>query len=238
MLQKNAKCEGRFIMDNISDVLNQCLIFKNFKSEEIVNLLKNINYKILSYSKDKYIAIEGENCSNIGIILNGNIEIKKVYASGKNVTITKLSAGNIFGEVIIFSDVNKYPSTIVASNETTILYISKADIIKLCSLNTLVLNNFMGLLSNKILMLNKKLKNLSYETLRQKISSLLLENYNINKSLVFKISYSRQEMAETLGVPRPSLSRELANMRNDGLIDFHKNTFKILDLESFENMLF
>lgn len=104
-------------------------------------------------------------------------------------------------------------------------------------MNVSILNNFMGLLSNKILMLNKKLKNLSYETLRQKIASLLLESYHINKKALFQINSSRKEMAESLGVPRPSLSRELINMKKDGLIDFHKNAFKILNLEAMEDIL-
>lgn len=224
-------------MDNLANLLKTCVIFKKFNEETMELLLDKIDYKIYSYLKDETIAMEGEKCSNIGIILEGSIEIKKFFASGKTVTIAKFLSGDIFGEVIIFSDISKYPSTIVASDNCKILFISKEDIVTLCSLNSLVLNNFMALLSNKILLLNKKLKNLSYETLRQKISSLLLEHYNINKKTLFEISSSRKEMAEELGVPRPSLSRELVKMKKDGLIDFHKNTFKILDLEAMEDIL-
>ncbi|WP_010238597.1 Crp/Fnr family transcriptional regulator [Clostridium arbusti] len=224
-------------MDNLTDILKTCIIFKNFNKEDIEILFKKINYNIYSYIKEETIAMEGENCSNIGIVLEGSIEIKKFFASGKTVTIAKFLSGDIFGEVIIFSDINKYPSTIVASDNCKILFISKEDIVTLCGLNNLVLNNFMGLLSNKILILNKKLKNLSYETLRQKISSFLLESYHMNEKIIFQISSSRSQMAEELGVPRPSLSRELVNMKKDGLIDFHKNTFKILDLGSMEDIL-
>ena len=224
-------------MTGISPALSACIIFKNFDINSMEILLSKIHYEINSYSKDELIAAEGENCYNLGIVLEGSIEIKKLFSSGKTVTIAKFSPSDIFGEVVIFSDMNKYPSTIMASDNCKILFISKNDIIKLCSISTMMLNNFMGLLSNKILMLNKKLKSLSYETLREKISSFLLENYYINKNLMFQINSSRNEMAETLGVPRPSLSRELMNMRNDNLIDFHKNSFKILDLNSLEDML-
>lgn len=224
-------------MDTLIDILKTCIIFKNFNKEDIEILFNKINYKIYTYLKDETIAVESEKCSNIGIVLEGSVEIKKFFASGKTVTIAKFFSGDIFGEVIIFSDVNKYPSTIVATSNCKILFISKKDIVTLCSLNSLVLNNFMGLLSNKVLMLNKKLKNLSYETLRQKISSFLLENYHMNKKTIFQIASSRREMAEELGVPRPSLSRELVNMKKDGLIDFHKNTFKILNLEAMEDIL-
>lgn len=224
-------------MDNLSNILCNCIIFKNFNKQNIEILLNKINRKITSYSKDETIASEGDKCSNIGIILEGSVEIKKFFASGKTITIAKFTRSDIFGEVIIFSDMNKYPSTIIASDSCKILFISKDDIIKLCKLDNVILNNFMGLLSNKILMLNKKLKNLSYETLRQKITSLLLENYYVNNKNIFQISSSRKEMAEELGIPRPSLSRELVNMKKDGLIDFHKNAFKILNLEAMEDVL-
>jgi CRP-like cAMP-binding protein len=224
-------------MNNILSILKDCIIFKNFDEHSINTVLNEIEYNINSYSKDQYIAIEGDDCLSIGIILEGNIEIKKVFASGKNVTLTKLSKGNIFGEVIIFSHITKYPSTIVSSSKSVILFISKQSIIKLCTSNTLLLNSFMGLLSNKILMLNKKLTNLSYDTLRQKIASFLLDNYHLNKKLTFTISSSRKEMAEELGVLRPSLSRELINMKNDNIIDFHKNSFKILDIEKLESII-
>jgi Mn-dependent DtxR family transcriptional regulator len=44
-------------------------------------------------------------------------------------------------------------------------------------------------------------------------------------------------MAELLNIPRPSLSRELIKMKQDGLIDFYKNRFKILDLKKLEKTL-
>ena len=40
-----------------------------------------------------------------------------------------------------------------------------------------------------------------------------------------------------LGVPRPSFSRELINLRDMGLIDFDRKTIKILDIDSLEEIL-
>ncbi len=35
-------------------------------------------------------------------------------------------------------------------------------------------------------------------------------------------------MADFLGVDRSALSRELSRLKDDGLIDYEKNTFKLL----------
>ena len=211
---------------------------KNFPENEIKSFLEKVNYTFLSYSKGEIIAIEESNCSKIGIITGGTVEVQKIFSSGKVITIGSLKVSDIFGEVIIFSNRNPSPATITASSNADVMFISKEDILKLCNLFPVFLNNFMSLLSNKILMLNKKLKNISYETLRQKIASYILDEYSHQKKLDIILNYTRKEMAEQLGIPRPSLSRELVNMKKDNLIDFSKNHIIIKNVNNLEKLLF
>ncbi|MBI6872605.1 Crp/Fnr family transcriptional regulator [Clostridium aciditolerans] len=224
-------------MKDLISILKQCILMKSFSEDDIEELLKNINYSVNSYSKGEIIALEGSNCSSIGIVLSGSVEVQKIYASGKTVTISKLNEGHIFGEVIIFSNRSTYPATIASPENSKVMFISKENILKLSSINSKFLNNFMTLLSNKILMLNNKLRNISYQTIRQKIASYILEEYESQQKLTIKLSCTKKEMAEQLGIPRPSLSRELINMKDEGIIDFVKNTITILDLELLEEIL-
>ncbi|BAH07186.1 Crp/Fnr family transcriptional regulator [Clostridium kluyveri] len=225
-------------MENAINALEKCVLTKNFSKESIEDFLKNINYTLSSYSKGEIIAVEEWNCSKIGIVIKGNVEVQKIFASGKTITISRLEESDIFGEVIIFSNRSTYPATIVSSNESIIMFISKEDILNIFPLFPAFLNNFMTLLSDKILMLNRKLKNISYETIRQKIAFYILEEYAQKKNLKIHLSYTRKEMAELLGIPRPSLSRELINMKRDNIIDFHRNNIVIKDLETLRNLLF
>lgn len=228
---------GGNLMKELINTLKQCILMKGFNENDIEDLLKSINYSVNCYSKGELIALEGSNCSNIGIILSGSVEIQKIYASGKTVTISKLNEGHIFGEVIIFSNRSTYPATISSPGNSKIMFISKENILKLSSINSKFLNNFMTLLSNKILMLNNKLRNISYQTIRQKIASYILEEYESQQKLQIKLSCTKKEMADQLGIPRPSLSRELINMKNEGIIDSVKDTITILDLELLEDVL-
>lgn len=220
-------------MQNIGENLASCTLFENFTATEIVNILSNTKYKINKYKKSETIALEGDPISSIGIILLGNIEIQKVYPSGKIVTINRMGRGNIFGEAIK----KTYPSTIVSSGDSEILFISEEDIIKLCSSSKVFLNNFMRVLSNRILNLSKILRNLSYQTIREKIASYLLDEYKKQHSLTINMNLSRQEMADLFGITRPSLSRELINMKNDNLIHIDKKAITIIDIEALEEIL-
>lgn len=216
--------------------LLKCVLFRAMEGEEVYNVLQNIPYSISEYTTGDVIAIEGDSCDRLGIILEGNIEIHKSFASGKNVTINHFEAGNIFGEALVFSGKHLYPATIISSSQAKIMFIQRNDIIHLMTLDTRILNNFMGVLSNRILMLNQRLTNLTLDTLRKKIANMILMEYNNQHSTYLTIPYSRKKMAEMLNIPRPSLSRELTNMKEDGLIDFYKNNIKILDLEGLKRV--
>ena len=44
----------------------------------------------------------------------------------------------------------------------------------------------------------------------------------------FQIPFDRQQLADYLNVDRSALSKELGHMRDEGMIEFYKNTFRIL----------
>lgn len=217
--------------------LHQCVLFKNHEKSEIEKIINSIVYSIKPYKKGEVIAIENDDCNSLGIILSGNIEIHKPYPSGKVVTINHFSVGNIFGEALVFSERHVYPATIISSDNSEIMYIKREDVANMMANNPQIINNFVGVLSNRILMLNNRLTNLSYDSLRKKIANILLLEYNRQKSIFIILPYSRKKMAELLNIPRPSLSRELINMKDEGIIDFYKNKVKILDVKKLENSL-
>ncbi len=216
--------------------LLKCVLFQNINGEEIENVLTNIPYNINKYSNGDVIAIEGDDCNSLGIILEGNVEIHKSFESGKNVTINYFEAGNIFGEALVFSGQHFYPATIISDNESKVMFIQRKDIVHLMTLDTRIIDNFMGVLSNRILMLNQRLTNLTLESIRKKIANMLLIEYKKQGSTYLNIPFSRKKMAEMLNTPRPSLSRELMKMKEDKLIDFYMNNIKILDLEGLKNV--
>ncbi|MBP1744738.1 MAG: cyclic nucleotide-binding protein [Firmicutes bacterium] len=225
-------------MDQYTESLRKCAVFNNIDEKLLIGILNGVNARITSYTRNQSIAFEGDECSSIGILLDGHIEIQKIFLSGKTLTISTLSPGDTFGEVIVFSNMRKYPSTIVSSSASQVLYISRDDIVQMCSSEKGILKNFMELLSNKILMLNRKITILSFDTLREKVCNYLMDEYRKQKRRDILLPLSRKEMAETLGVQRPSLSREFINMKDEGLIDFDKNRVTLLDIPALEDYLY
>lgn len=218
--------------------LKKCTLFKGMDPNNIYEVVNNSFFIERKYLKNEIIAFEDDECSSLGIIVEGKVEIKKISASGKSYLIAILNEGDIFGEALIFSDNNKYPATIFAACDCTILYLSKEKVINLCKSDTKFIENFASQLSNRILMLNKKIKELSLDTLRIKLLDFLYKEYEKTSSIKIKLGTSKKLLAERFGVQRPSLSREIINLKKEGIIDFDKDFVVIKDIEAIENELF
>ena len=211
-------------------------MFSKKSKEAILEIFRDTNYTLKKYSKNDIIAIEGDTCTSIGLVLEGNVDIKRMLGS-KVVHLSSFSKGGVFGEIIAFSDVNLYPATVIASSLSQIMFIDKKDFIKFCTHNEEFLGMFLNTLTNKIFLLNNSITNLTFNSIRQKICNFLISEYKIQKSNNIKLNITKEKLSEILGVTRPSLSRELINMKDDGLIDYNRSHIMILDLEAIENIL-
>ena len=204
------------------------------KIEQIVSELSYISKK---YSKGQIIANEGEECKSLGLILEGTIEIQRIYSSGKHIVLRQMKSGEVFGEAIIFSNKNEYPATIIASSDSVISYLRKDNIIKLCINEEIILKNFVTLLSDKIFALNSKIKTISFKSIRQKVVNFILEQVKEHESNIIKLKLSKENIASLLGIPRPSLSRELMKLRDEGMIEFDRSSIKVLDIQKLAEQL-
>lgn len=212
-------------------------MFKNLTKKEILDLFKDSKYTIKNYNKEDIIALEGHPCNSIGLILGGGVDIKRFLPGDKIILMSSFSKGNLFGEVITFSDINIYPATVVSNSKTEVMFIDKYDFIDFCSNHKNILISFLNDITNKIVELNKTVKTISFVSIRQKIVSFLLDEYKLQNSNFIKMTKTKTKLAETLGVPRPSLSREFINMKNDNLIDYTNDYVKLLDIEKLRNII-
>ncbi len=225
-------------MQNVIEGLMKNSLFKGLKEEEIREIVNVINYSLKKYKKNEIIAQEEDDCDSLGLIIEGKIVIERLYPSGKEIIMKSLKGGDVFGEALIFSEFNKYPATVLSRENSSILYLTKSEIIKLFSLNPMFMENFMGLLSEKVIILNNKIKSLSLKTVKQKVVDYILQECISQKTNTIKLKGSKEDLALYIGIPRPSLSRELIKLRDEGLIEFDRHNINVLDMENIEEILF
>jgi len=218
----------------------RCLLFKEIKEEDLEAMLMCINPKMRKYKKNDLICIAGEEFDGIGIVISGEAVVTQENSEGNRVIIAILKPGDMFGEMAAFSGNRKWPATVYAQGNCTVAFIPPEKIVgecsRLCVGHRKLIVNMLTIVSKKALMLNRKVEYLALKNMKGKIAKYLLEQYKLNGKLTFKLLMNRNELADFLNVARPSLSRELCNMRDEGIIDFDRSAIKILNLQALKNL--
>ncbi|WP_368293295.1 Crp/Fnr family transcriptional regulator [Dehalobacter sp. TBBPA1] len=215
--------------------LSSCALFDKIEPSEILGILHCMNIKIHDYKKNECLTLAGETLSKIGVVLSGNVSSTKETVSGNRVLISVLGPGEMFGEMAAYSGTKSWPVTVIAQSSCTVMFFPQDKIVgcceKVCISHKKLIMNMLKVLSTRALMLNKKVEYLSIKSLRGKVSTYLLDEYEKTGNHTFQLNLNRNDLADFINVSRPSLSRELCKMRDEGMIDFHSTTVKIKDYE-------
>jgi CRP-like cAMP-binding protein len=219
-------------------LLKNCKLFKNIKDSDITYIFSKIRYKIKKFGQNEIILSEYDKAEYLGIVIDGIAEIQKSLPSGKNILIKVLRKYQTFGEATLFSSIESFPVKVISKNKSKVIMIKKQEMIKLLSINEKVINNFLEIISNRIIMLKSRLELISESSIRKKISSYLLNEVNRKKTNTFYLPFSKTKLASFLSIPRPSLSRELKRMKEDGLLSYDRRKITIKDISKLEFILF
>lgn len=120
--------------------------------------------------------------------------------------------------------------TVTAKKPTIILEISKRQLFDLFASSLDFLKSYLAYISDHSVILGDRIKHYVNRTIRECIISYLDYESKKQESSTIKLTISKKALAERIGVQRTSLSRELAKMRNEGLIEFDKNNRKLVSL--------
>ena len=225
-------------MKNYYQLLNKIKLFEQINQMEIDPLLQCLEARELCYEQGDFILSQGDNLNGVGIILIGSVDIIKEDFFGKRSIITNLNAPDYFGEVFVCAGIEISPVSVVASSKSTILFIDYHRIIntctKSCNHHGMLIKNMLKIIASKNLMLNKKIDYLLIKGLRERIASYLMDRFSQTKKASLLLPFDRAELADFLNVDRSALSRELSRMKADGLIDYQKKYFQLLNLEVLE----
>ncbi|MGI6778915.1 MAG: Crp/Fnr family transcriptional regulator [Acetivibrionales bacterium] len=221
-------------------ILSKTELFSNITSKDLDTLFSCLMPKVHSFKRNECIAVAGEKFEAMGIVLSGSAAVTKENTAGNRIIITILKPGDMFGEMAAFSGSGLWPATVYAQENCTVVFLSPQKIVgfceKACINHRLLIMNMLRIVTNKALMLNRKVEYLSIKSMRSKISTYLLEQYNKTGKATFVLPLKRHELADFLNVSRPSMSREMGRMREEGIIDFHMSSVRLNDIEALKNM--
>ena len=207
-------------------------LFAGLSGDDIERLLACTGSRVAHYQKGEVLLPEGAPVSALGMVLEGTAHSVKSDEEGKKIIVSLQQPGSYIAILLAASHGQRSPVSIEAQTNMAVLYLPLGRIIRNCGEpcirhETLLRNLFDGI-AQMALAMHSRTECLTRFSVRERVLTYLRQEAAVQKTKTLSLPLDRSGMAEYLAVDRSALSRELGRMKRDGLIDFYKNSFRLL----------
>lgn len=216
-------------MQRFQSVILRSPLFNALTADELAPLLLAAQPISKTYAADKRIWQAGEQATMLGLVCVGQVQIVKENAQGNRLIVATVNVADIFGEAYVHAAGGVLPVSVDASQPTTVLFFPPQRLLALAGTpaGQQVMRNLLQILAQKSVLLNQKVEILAQRRIVDKVLTYLRWEQQKQQANPILLPYNRQEMADFLSVERSALSAALSEMKQAGLIDYHKNQFTL-----------
>ena len=218
-------------MIKIKNFLSDVFLFDGMEKNIVFEALSLIDPIISTYERKDEIYSPSSYKRNIGFVYKGECRVERVRHDGSTVPLNVISCGNSFGVVSVFAEEDEFPTKIIATKSTCVIYITKSDLEKLILKFPEISLNVIRFVSKKIIFLNKKVATFSEDSVESKVASFLLEEHTKYGA---EFQFNCKRTAEYISAGRASLYRAIALLSEEGIIKLENKKIYILDPQGLE----
>lgn len=211
-------------------------LFSDFTDEELVEVSALLRVQRKSYVKGERILQAGDLTNEMGYVMRGSVHIESNDFWGNRQILDNVAVGEFFAETFAYLPDEVLLVDVTANEPSEILFLNLAILndpaIPECTCMVKLLRKLLVILAQKNLVLSRRNFHTAPKTIRQRVMAYLNTVAIHRESASFEIPFDRQQMADYLNVERTALSKELGRMEREGLINFHKSSFTLLDFDA------
>lgn len=213
-------------------ILKKTQLFSGASDEDIEAMLGCLQAKLCTYEKGEYVLREGERVERLMMLVKGELHIQRDDYWGNRSIISMVGVGEMFGEAYAAPESGPLMNDVLAVEDSAVIFLDIGKLLTVCpngcKFHAMAVKNLFFAISEKNRKLVRKLGYMSRRTTREKLIAYLSEEAKRQNSGSFSIPFNRQQLADFLSVDRSAMSNELCRLRNEGLIEFEKNRFRLL----------
>lgn len=212
--------------------LRKMRLFEGIDEKELKPMLQCLGGRVRTFHKGEFVTMVDEPIKRIGVVIKGGVQMIKEDAWGSKVILTFIEEQGIFGETFVCGEYESATVAFYAIRDSVILFLPFKKVMNSCTTSCVfhhhLIENMVAMIARKNYQLMEKVEITSKKTLREKILTYLSLQQESTSADGFEIPLKRMELAEYLCADRSALTRELYKMKEEGLIDFQRNQFKLL----------
>ena len=182
--------------------------------------------KIKTYQKGDYINYKGDPANELSIVVEGEVTIEFVLESGFVIRSVKHNAPTIIGAIAILTHEGRYLTDTIANTDVVTISFTRVQIENRMRTSIDFMYNLISFISTRVEFLSSHIAILTQKNIKAKLAFYILLCSDGRK---YKFDKSIAKLASYIAVERPSLSREIAKMVDEGIITYQKGRGEIID---------
>ena len=216
-------------MEEFLSTIRSAPLFSGVSEAELTAMLACLKAEKKDFPKEAFVLRAGDTAESIGLVLTGTVLVIQEDIWGNRNILSKAGLGQTFAAAYACAPGSRLNVSVVAETPVTVLFLNVKRILTVCpsacSYHSRIIRNLLGELAGKNLQFSEKLTHVGQRSTRSKIMSYLSAEAQRLGTYELDIPFSRQQLADYLGVERSGLSQELGKMEKDGLLDYRKSHF-------------
>ena len=216
-------------MEEFLSTIRSAPLFSGVSEAELTAMLACLKAEKKDFPKEAFVLRAGDTAESIGLVLTGTLLVIQEDIWGNRNILSKAGLGQTFAAAYACAPGSRLNVSVVAETPVTVLFLNVKRILTVCpsacSYHSRIIRNLLGELAGKNLQFSEKLTHVGQRSTRSKIMSYLSAEAQRLGTYELDIPFSRQQLADYLGVERSGLSQELGKMKKDGLLDYRKSHF-------------
>jgi CRP/FNR family cyclic AMP-dependent transcriptional regulator len=215
------------------DLIRGVPLFSTLTDEEF-NELKHI-FVLRAYRRNQIIFLEEETGNYMYLVLSGKVKVAKAGASGKETILAIHRSGDFFGEMSLL-DGKTAPATVSAMEDSKIISVSGADFHRYLMHNERVMLQIIHVLCARLRQVwqTQSLSSSAADTRIRMGINQLAKRHGIRdaRGIIIDLKITHQELAEMVGTSRETVTRVLARLRKQGIIEIDQRRMTLLDSQA------
>lgn len=205
-------------------------LFKGIHPSKHGFLLKMLEAYSLHFGVNELVSSKIKMNNYIAIVKTGCFHIIKTDSNGNRSLVEIIDEGNVFGTNIsnlINSDYN-----VIAKENSIVIFIDTSYIYSNANVNSTIFSQFLinllEITQKKLILNNERIDILTNKTIRNKLLAYFKYSYMDTNARIVYIPSSFTALADYLAIDRCAMSRELKNLKDEGLIEIKNKKIKLL----------
>lgn len=134
-------------MSSMFELLMNLPLFRGVSRSRIAEVVGSAKFHFLKYPKGETVVRAGEECTHLAFVISGSVR-SEISNSSKRFSVSQtLKAPSAIAPDFLFGRTTRYPGTVVALTDCSILKISKVDYIRILNADQVFMFNFLNTLS-------------------------------------------------------------------------------------------